>query len=173
MTARTAGFNVTPVEALLPASAAFLMFLMFVGGSPGSTAGGIKTSTLAVAALSLRRVVLGRSDIEAYGRRFPDDLANRALSVLIVAVAFITIVSVTLCALHPEFTPSAVVFEAVSAVGTVGLSRGLTSQFEAPAKLVLIVAMLVGRVGVLTFIMAFIAKREPTGLRLPETTVTL
>jgi len=173
VTARTAGFNVTPVEALLPASAAFLMFLMFVGGSPGSTAGGIKTSTLAVAALSLRRVVLGRSDIEAYGRRFPDDLANRALSVLIVAVAFITIVSVTLCALHPEFTPSAVVFEAVSAVGTVGLSRGLTSQFEAPAKLVLIVAMLVGRVGVLTFIMAFIAKREPTGLRLPETTVTL
>lgn len=173
VTARTAGFNITPVEALLPASAASLMFLMFVGGSPGSTAGGIKTSTLAVAALSLRRVVLGRSDIEAFGRRFPDDLANRALSVVIVAVAFITVISVALCALHPKLSAADLVFEAVSAVGTVGLSRGVTSQLDSAAKGVLVLAMLVGRVGVLTFIMAFIAKREATGLRLPETTVTL
>jgi Trk-type K+ transport system membrane component len=173
VTARTAGFNITPVEALLPASAATLMFLMFVGGSPSSTAGGIKTSTLAVAALSLRRVVLGRSDIEAFGRRLPDDLANRALSVLIVAVAFITIVSVSLCALHPELSSADLVFEAVSAVGTVGLSRNLTPQLDSAAKGVLVFAMLVGRVGVLTFVMAFVAKREATGLRLPATTVTL
>lgn len=173
VTARTAGFNVTPVEALLPASAATVMFLMFVGGSPGSTAGGIKTSTLAVAALSLRRVVLGRADIEAFGRRLPDELANRALSVLIVAVAFITVVSVALCALHPALSPADLVFEAVSAVGTVGLTRGVTSQLGAPAKGVLVFAMLVGRVGVLTFVMAFVAKRESTGLRLPETSVPL
>lgn len=173
VTARTAGFNLTDTSALLPASAAVMMFLMFVGGGPASTAGGIKTTTLAIALLSLRRVLLGRLDIEAFGRRFPDDLANRALSILIVSVGFITLVSVTLCALHPELNPADLVFEAVSAVGTVGLSRGVTAQLGEPAKLVLVVAMLVGRVGVLAFLLALIRRREPTGLRLPETTVSL
>lgn len=173
VTARTAGFNVTDMGALLPASAAVVMFLMFVGGGPASTAGGIKTTTLAVAILSLRRVVFGREDIEAFGRRFPDELANRALSILIVAVGFVTVVSVTLCALHPDLPPADLVFEAVSAIGTVGLTRGVTADLGEPAKLVLVLAMLVGRVGVLAFILAFIRRREPTGLRLPETTVIL
>ncbi|MEN9840675.1 MAG: hypothetical protein RL376_475 [Verrucomicrobiota bacterium] len=173
VTARTAGFNVTPVESLLPASAALMMFLMFVGGSPSSTAGGIKTSTLALAFLSLRRVLLGRRDIEAFGRRLSDELANRALATLLVAVGFITTVAVVLCTLHPELPPEDLVFEAVSAVGTVGLSRALTPQLGDSAKLVLIVAMLVGRVGVLTFLLSFITRRQPTGLRLPETNVVL
>ena len=173
VTARTAGFNVTPVEALLPASAALMMFLMFVGGSPSSTAGGIKTSTLALAFLSLRRVLLGRRDIEAFGRRLPDDLANRALATLLVAMGFITAVAVSLCALHPELPAADLVFEAVSAVGTVGLSRALTPQLGESAKLVLVAAMLVGRIGVLTFLLGFITRRQPTGLRLPETNVVL
>jgi Trk-type K+ transport system membrane component len=171
--ARTAGFNVTPMDALLPATAAWLMFLMFVGGGPASTAGGIKTSTLAVALLSLRRVLFGRRDIEAFGRRLPDELANRALSIILVAVAFTTAVSLALLVLHPEMEPAALVFEAVSAVATTGLSRGVTAELSDPAKLVLSFAMLVGRVGVLGFLLAFIPRREPTGLRLPETTIVL
>lgn len=171
--ARTAGFNVTPTESLLPASAVIVMFLMFVGGSPSSTAGGIKTSTLAIAFLSLRRVLLGREDIEAFGRRFPPELANRALSILIAAVAFVTIVSIALCALHPDLPPENLVFEAVSAVATVGLSRATTPMLGDAAKLVLVFAMLVGRVGVLAFLVSFFPRREPTGLRLPETTIVL
>lgn len=171
--ARTAGFNVTPVESLLPASAVIVMFLMFVGGSPSSTAGGIKTSTLAVAFLSLRRVLLGREDIEAFGRRFPQELANRALSILIAAVAFVTVVSVALCVLHPDLPPENLVFEAVSAVATVGLSRATTPELGDAAKLVIAFAMLVGRVGVLAFLVSFFPRREPTGLRLPETTIVL
>ncbi len=170
---RTAGFNITPTDALLPATAALMMFLMFIGGGPASTAGGIKTSTLAVAFLSLRRVLFGRREIEVFGRRLPDELANRALSIILVAVAFTTAVSVSLLALHPELDSSDLVFEAVSAVATTGLSRGVTSELGDHAKIVVSAAMLIGRVGVLTFLLSFIPRREPTGLRLPETHIVL
>ncbi len=173
VTARTAGFNVTPTDALLPATTVIIMFLMFVGGSPASTAGGIKTSTLAIAFLSVRRVLLGRADIEAFGRRFAPELADRALSILITALGFITLVSIALCALHPELPPESLVFETVSAVGTVGLSRGVTAELGDPAKLVLVIAMLIGRVGVLAFLVSFFPRREPPVLRLPETTIVL
>lgn len=173
VTARTAGFNITPVNALLPATAAVMMFLMFVGGSPSSTAGGIKTTTLAVAVLSLRRVLLGRADIEAFGRRLGEEVANRALAILLLAVGFITVISTALCALHPEMSPADLVFEAVSAVSTVGLTRGVTSQLGDPAKWVLIGAMFVGRIGVLLFLLSFIPKRPASGYRLPETSVVL
>lgn len=173
VTARTAGFNITPVDALLPASAALLMFLMFVGGSPASTAGGIKTSTLALALLSLRRVLLGRRDIEAFGRRLPRELSDRALSILFVSIGFITTVTISLCMLHPELPPDALAFEAVSAVGTVGLTRGITPQLGDPAKLVLACAMLVGRVGVLTFLASFMRRRPASALLYPETNIIL
>lgn len=173
VTARTAGFNVTPVEALMPATCAVLMLLMFVGGSPSSTAGGIKTSTLAIACLSLRRVILGRADIEAFGRRFHDELANRALSIVLVAIGFITVVTVTLCTLHPELPPEDLTFEAVSAVGTVGLTRGITPQLGPAAKCVLVAAMLVGRVGVLAFILSLVPRRPSPPCRLPETSIVI
>ncbi|MFH1499566.1 MAG: potassium transporter TrkG [Verrucomicrobiota bacterium] len=173
VTARTAGFNITPTEGLLPATAALMMFLMFVGGSPSSTAGGIKTTTLAVAALALRRVLLGRTDIEAYGRRLGEDVANRALAIILLAVGFITIITIALCALHPELSPADLTFEAVSAVSTVGLSRGVTGQLGDTAKLVLVTGMFIGRIGVLLFLLSFIRKRTPSGYRLPETSVVL
>lgn len=173
VSARTAGFNITPMGGLLPASAALLMFLMFVGGSPASTAGGIKTSTLALALLSLRRIVLGRRDIEVFGRRLPQELSDRALSILLVAIGFITAVAVALCVLHPELPPDGLAFEAVSAVGTVGLSRDITPRLGDAAKLVLVAAMLVGRVGVLVFVMSFIRRRPASALRFPETNIVL
>lgn len=173
VTARTAGFNITPVGGLLPASAAIMMFLMFVGGSPSSTAGGIKTTTLAVSVLAVRRVLLGRGDIEAFGRRLGADIADRALAILLLAVGFTTVVATALCALHPELPPADLVFEAVSAIGTVGLTRGVTPLLGDPAKGVLIIAMFVGRIGVLLFFLSFIPKRPPAGYRLPETSVVL
>lgn len=168
VTARTAGFNITPTELLTPATAALVMFLMFVGGSPSSTAGGVKTSTVAVAFLSLRRVVLGRHEIEVSGRRLGDEIAHRALAVLLAAVVFITGVTVALCALHPELPPADLAFEAVSAVGTVGLSRGVTAELGTPAKVVVMTAMFVGRVGVLACLLALIPRRPSSGLRPPE-----
>lgn len=173
VTARTAGFNVTPTETLLPASVVLMIFLMFVGGSPSSTAGGIKTTTLAVASLSLRRIILGRRDVEAFGRRLPEETADRALSIILIGTAFIMTVAMALCVLHPELPMENLVFEAVSAVGTVGLTRDITPRLGAPAKLVLAFAMLVGRVGVLVFLSAFIRRRAPAVLRYPETGIVL
>ncbi|MBC8010882.1 MAG: hypothetical protein H7067_12395 [Burkholderiales bacterium] len=173
VTARTAGFNVTPVAGLLPATAALMMFLMFVGGSPSSTAGGIKTSTLAVALLSLRRILFGRRDVEAFGRRLPEELGDRALSILVVAGGFITALSVILCTLHPELPPEDLVFEVVSAVGTVGLTRDITAKLGDPAKLLIAFAMLVGRVGVLVFLSSFIRRRPVSALRYPEANIVL
>jgi len=173
VTARTAGFNITPVTTMLPATAAIMMFLMFVGGSPSSTAGGIKTSTLAIAVLSVRRVLLGRSDIEAFGRRLNEDIAERALAIVLLAVGFITLVAISLCALHPDLSPADLTFEAVSAVSTVGLSRNITGQLGDPAKAVVISAMFIGRIGILLFLLSFIRKPQPLGYRLPETSVVL
>jgi trk system potassium uptake protein TrkH len=173
VTARTAGFHLTPTGALLPATAIVLMLLMFVGGSPSGTAGGIKTSTLAVAVLSLRRVLFGRAEIEAFGRRLPAEVADRALAVLLLAIGYTTLVATVLCILHPELPPFDLAFEAVSAVATVGLSRGVTAQLGDGAKLVLVAAMFVGRIGVLAFLLGFVRRREPTGYRLPEAQVVI
>lgn len=173
VTARTAGFNITDTQGMLPATAAIMILLMFVGGSPSSTAGGIKTSTLAVAVLSLRRTLLGRKDIEAFQRRFSDDLANRALSIVLVAACFLAFITVGLCALHPELSPFDLFFEATSAVGTVGLSRGITPRLGSGAKTLLVLAMLVGRVGVLAFLTSFLPRPIRPAFRYPETTIIL
>lgn len=173
VTARTAGFGITPMHAMMPATAVCMMFLMFVGGSPSSTAGGIKTTTLAVACLALRRVILGRDEIEAYGRRFGQDIANRALTIVLLSAGLVTAVTVALSVLHPSLPVADLAFEAVSAVSTVGLTRGITPALGDPAKLVLIAAMFIGRVGVLLFVLSFVRKRSGSGYRLPETSVVL
>jgi len=171
--ARTAGFNLTSTERLMPATAAILMALMFVGGSPASTAGGIKVSTLAIAVLSLRRILSGRTDLEAFGRRLDPRIADRALAIIILSMTFITLVAVILIALHPELPPFDLAFEAVGAVSTAGMTRGITTQLGVHAKIVLIVAMFVGRIGVLLCVLSLIPRRKSPGYRLPETTIVL
>ncbi|MDR2862916.1 MAG: hypothetical protein LBV54_03435 [Puniceicoccales bacterium] len=170
---RTAGFTLGTEKLFTPATAIILMFLMFVGGSPSSTAGGIKTTTLAVAFLSLRRILFGRKDIEAFGRRLDDSIAHRALATILLAVAFLTLVTMLLCLLHPDLPAIDLGFEAISAVCTAGMSRGITPQLGAPAKFVLVAAMFFGRVGVLTSLLAFIPRRDPPAYRLPEGNVVI
>ncbi|OAM88460.1 ATPase [Termitidicoccus mucosus] len=170
---RSAGFNVTPTELLTPATSILMMALMFVGGSPSSTAGGIKTSTLAVAVLALRRVVLGRPEIEAFGRRIPNETADRALAVMLLALGFFVLIATTLCMLHPELPPLDLVFEAIGAVSTAGLARGVTGELGPAAKLVMIAGMFIGRVGVLMFLLSFIPRRERAGYRYPEATIVI
>jgi Trk-type K+ transport system membrane component len=170
---RTAGFTLTTHSLFTPATTVIIMFLMFVGGSPSSTSGGIKTTTLAVAFLSLRRVLLGREDIEVFGRRLDDSIAHRALATIFVAVAFIAFITMLLCLLHPKLPAIDLGFEAISAVCTAGMSRDITPQLGDAAKVVLVVAMFFGRVGVLTCLLALVPRRDPPLYRLPEDNVVI
>ncbi|MDR1817613.1 MAG: hypothetical protein LBR07_05460 [Puniceicoccales bacterium] len=171
---RTAGFTFNNAAGTSAAAALVLMPLMFVGGGPSGTAGGIKTTTFAVAALALRRVLLGRRDIEAFGRRLEEGVAHRALAALFAALGFILLVTLVLCVLEPARDPFDLAFAAVSAVSTCGLTRGTPpAQFGAPAKLVLAAAMLVGRAGVLTALLALVPRPAPPSFRLPETSVVI
>ncbi len=173
-TSRTAGFDIATTGALSSAAKMLLMALMFIGGSPFSTAGGIKTTTFVVALLSLRQFVLGRRDLEVFGRRLNSDIANQALAIVLVGMIMVFVVATTLCAMHPNIPFENLLFEAVSAFGTVGLSCGVTSQLGDPAKYVVAAAMFIGRIGVLLFITSFLPRRRTTvSARLPETSIVL
>jgi Trk-type K+ transport system membrane component len=168
ITARTAGFNISPVEAMTPAAISVLILLMFIGGCPAGTAGGVRTTAFAVALLNVRRIVLGRRDVEAFGRRLPEEVVSRAMAVMILSVGWIGTGTTLLALLEPHVPLSALVFEVVSALSTVGLSRGVTPELGAVAKGVIILTMFAGRIGLLYFVFAFLGRPKPTPYRVPE-----
>lgn len=172
-TSRTAGFDIAPTSDITPAAKLLLMVLMFIGGSPFSTAGGIKTTTFAVAVLSIRQYVLGRRDLEVFGRRLNSDVANQALAIVLLGATMAFIVTVALNILHPEIDFLSLAFEAVSAVGTVGLSCDVTPKLCDTAKYFVICAMFIGRIGVLLFLTSFLRRREVMATRFPEDTIVL
>lgn len=173
-TSRTAGFDIASTADITPAAKLLLMALMFIGGSPFSTAGGIKTTTFAVAVLSLRQYVLGRRDLEVFGRRLNSDFANLALAIVLLGASAAFVVAVLLCVLHPEIDFLSLAFESVSAVGTVGLSCDVTTKLGDPAKYLLAGTMFVGRIGILLFITSLLPRRKAASAgRLPETTIVL
>ncbi len=173
VTARTAGFNTTATELLTPASALFIIMLMFVGGCPASTAGGIKTTVFAVAFLNTLKILKERTSLEVFSRSVPDTVANRAFAIIILGSTWVLGVSIILMALNPNLQPLDLIFEAVSAFATVGLSRAVTFEVGDASRLLLVLTMFVGRVGVLLFVVSFF-KPEPHGrIRLPETNILL
>ena len=126
ITYRTAGFAAIDPGGLTEAGLFVGMALMFIGGASGSTAGGIKVNTFGVLLASIISTARGRRSTEAFGRRIPDDIVYRALSVALLAVAVVFGVALLLEVLAPELPFVDVLFEAVSAFGTVGLTTGIT-----------------------------------------------
>lgn len=172
-TTRTAGFDIGN-PALLPTGTLFVMMvLMFIGGAPFSTAGGIKVTTFAVAVLSIRQFLAGKRDLEIFGRRLNGDIAHQALAIVLLTGLLFAVTAVVLCTLHSEIDGEFLLFEAISAVATVGISCGVTPLLSDGAKLVLVVAMFVGRIGILFFLASFIQRRENSGARLPEDSIVL
>lgn len=170
---RTAGFDIGNA-ALLPTGALLtMMVLMFIGGAPFSTAGGIKVTTFAVAVLAIRQFLSGKRDLEIFGRRLNGDIAHQALALVLLTGLFFAAVAIVLCTLHPEIAGEFLMFEAISAVATVGVSCNVTPLLCDGAKFVLIAAMFVGRIGILLFLASFIQRRENTGARLPEDSIVL
>ena len=159
ITARTAGFNTIDIGAMATPALLMMIFLMFIGGGSGSTAGGIKTSTFALVFLSAAATIRGKKDINLYKNKIPWELMNRAFAVFLFAIVFIFLGIFILTILEPELPFTALAFEQVSAFCTVGLSTGITANLSFGSKVVIMLSMLVGRVGTLTLAFALSGTR--------------
>ncbi|MGN0806561.1 MAG: TrkH family potassium uptake protein [Candidatus Coproplasma sp.] len=167
VTPRTAGFNSVEYANVTSATSALSLIYMFIGGSPGSTAGGIKTVTIAVFFLSFVANAKRYDEIHLYKRRFEAEASQQASSVICIYL-FVVIVSVILiCALevnNPAINLENASFEVVSAIGTVGLSKGITDSLGVLSRLVLIFLMFFGRVGGFTLILIFAGDKKPVAI---------
>lgn len=170
VTPRTAGFNTLPMADLTLSSKFLTIVLMFIGGSPGSTAGGIKTTTVALVVLTLVSVTKGRDDTEVFNRRLNKDAINRAIAVIGIAAIILSCVIMILTLTENAQPFEDIVFETVSAFATVGLSVGLTSKLSLLGKIVISICMFVGRLGPLTIVFALARRQEKnkTLIRYPE-----
>ncbi|MEW6309264.1 MAG: TrkH family potassium uptake protein [Bacillota bacterium] len=167
VTPRTAGYNSVPTGQLLSSTLFITMILMFIGASPGSTGGGIKTTTFTTVLANVHSIITGKTEVEMFERRLGRENLDRALAVTGTAVAIVTLV--TLGLLISDGLPLLdTAFEAISAFGTVGLSTGITPELSAAGRLLVILAMFAGRVGPLTVAMAVAQRRRVTPLRYPE-----
>lgn len=153
VTPRTAGFNTMNYSLFSDTGLMLTIFLMLIGGSPGSTAGGVKTTTLAVFYLSVRSALRRRQDTEAFGRRLSHDVLSRA-TVLIFAYLVLFLCGAAAVSILDGVPLSAALFETSSAIATVGLTVGITPTLSAPSLVILIFLMYFGRVGGLTMIYA-------------------
>lgn len=162
VTTRTAGFNTINMNTVGTATTGLLIFLMFVGASPGSTGGGIKTSTIGVLLAFLRSKLNARESVHAFRRTLPTSLVLKAFTVLTLSVVFIFLSAFLLLSVEPELSMRMVFFEVFSAFGTVGLSMGLTPHLGTAGKIILIVTMYVGRIGPMALLYAF-SRRRPYG----------
>lgn len=173
VTTRTAGFNTVDTGALNLHTILIVMFLMWVGASPASTGGGIKTSTLAVAILNTLSIVKGRNRLELFNREIPRSSVERAYAIIVLSIFVITISVVLISFFDSNIGLLNITFECISAYSTVGLSRGITSDLSITSKLVLIFTMFIGRVSMLTLLIA-LYKRVSSGIyRLPTENILI
>lgn len=166
-TPRTAGFNTLDYGAFYPGTLLFTMLLMYIGGNPGSTAGGVKTVTMFVLVGSSWSFLRGHGELTLFGRRIAVQTVVKATVITFTATMLIGLAFLGLVWLEPSLPPLALAFETVSAFGTVGLSTGITAELSAGSKLIIILLMYLGRVGLLTFALALVEKRSSRGIRYP------
>jgi trk system potassium uptake protein TrkH len=173
ITARTAGFNTVDISSLSASSQFILILLMFIGGSPGSTAGGIKTVTLAVVIMTAVAALRKRQEVEMFKRSVRMVVVGRAITVtlLFAAVLFITTLALSISENSNGFTMSQIMFEAGSALGTVGLTTGITPSLTNAGKLIIIATMLIGRLGPLTLLAALTFNIKPARYNYPDEAV--
>ncbi len=172
ITARTAGFNTLPIDKITTFSAFLLIMLMFIGASPGSTGGGVKTSTFATLIFTVKSIAEGKTQVEAFRRTIPQTSVYQALCVIILALGWVGFSTLFL-----SFTEKSsflkIFFEVFSAFGTVGLSRGLTPELTIWGKIIIIITMFTGRIGPLTLALAITEKKAIRRYEYPEERVII
>lgn len=172
VTARTAGFNTMKIGMLNPATIFALILLMFIGASPGGTGGGIKTTTFVAVAAGGLSSIRGRGGVTLFKRKLPSSVVNRALMVTIVAAVLVIISTIGILAFE-KYSLKEVLFEVVSAFGTVGLSTGITPQLSIASKIILILTMFIGRIGIITLSLAIAIRGIVNKIAYPEETITI
>lgn len=168
VTTRTAGFNAISCEQLTPGSVILHLLYMLIGGSPGSTAGGMKTTTFAVLLLAAWANMRSYKHINVFGRRLGGDIVRKALTVSLIYGAFVFTSSILISFTNPALTLSQILFEVASAIGTVGLSCGTMGQVNLFGQMVLTLLMYCGRVGSMSFALIFTETKRPTAVMMPE-----
>ena len=165
---RTAGFNTVDIGEISRVTLIISCVLMFIGASPGSTGGGVKTTTVAVLLMSIRASIRSQANIEVGRRSISPAVVNRAVSIVVIALLVLILGLVLLLVTQPELPFEQLLFEVVSALGTVGLSMGATPHLDDVGKIIVIVIMFIGRVGPLTIALA-VGRRQAAGrIRYPE-----
>ena len=160
VTTRTAGYATVSQSALYPGSRLLGCILMFIGGSPAGTAGGIKTTTAAMLILTVVCVLRGRKETECYGRRVENDIVRSGITISLITFTFWLIGVAALTAFEPGVDFLNLMYEASSAIGTVGLSADLTPVLSSGSHIVLMLLMYIGRIGPLTMALVFAGKSE-------------
>ena len=166
MTCRTAGFNTVDFTAMTEAGIFVMICLMFIGGSTGSTAGGIKTTTFWVLCISIFTTFKRKKNVEAFGRRMEENITRTASCVFMTYLLLTSSVAVIISAIE-DLPLLTALFESVSAMATVGLTMGITPSLSMVSKLLLAFLMLCGRVGSVTMLLAFSSDKKVTNSRLP------
>ena len=161
VSARTAGFSTYPIGSFTNAGLFVLVILMFIGASPGSTGGGIKTTTF-FALMQEARTVFSKRLPGAFHRTLPQEMLRKSSVIALLSALVVFIGTFLLCILEPEYDFIQLLFEVVSAFGTVGLSTGITPDLSVAGKLVIILTMYTGRLGAFTLLSVWINRPEPS-----------
>ena len=172
VTPRTAGFNTVDLNRMSEPSQLIIILLMLIGGSPGSPAGGFKTTTLAVLLLTSFAVFFRKEDVQCFGRRIPSETVKNAATILFLYMSLFLLGGVVISCVD-QVPLMGALFETSSAIGTVGLSLGLTPQLSLFSHMLLILLMFWGRVGGLTLIFAVVSGHRFTKSKLPQEKITI
>lgn len=172
VTARTAGFNTTDTGALTPAGKMVTMILMFIGGNPGSTAGGVKCTTIAVINAYIYSSLRGNSGTNMFRRRVSEEIIQKAFLVFSLHM-FLTVCSTALILATSNLAMDDVLFEVISAVSTVGMTTGITRDLNTFGRMIIILLMYCGRIGSMTFAISLIQRREAQKIKYPVERITI
>ncbi len=164
---RTAGMNTIDISKMQDATLFFTIILMFIGASPASTGGGVKTTTLGVMIAAIWALITGKNDVEIFRRRINQSIIYKAFTVFFIAATLVIVVTMMI-SISEKISFLRLLFEVVSAFGTVGLSTGITSSLTVHGKLWLIITMFAGRIGPVTFALALALRSKKGGIHYPE-----
>nr|WP_314531177.1 TrkH family potassium uptake protein [uncultured Fusobacterium sp.] len=158
VTLRTAGFNTVPLSNIRPATVFISYIFMFIGASPGSTGGGIKTTTFGVLILYALGVLKRKEYVEVFKRRIDWELINKALAIVVISIFYIIVITTIILSIE-SFPTDKVIYEVLSAFSTTGLSMGITAELGVISKLLIIITMFIGRLGPMTVALAFTSNK--------------